>query len=69
MSYRREGQVLRPQAEPLRLVRSAHEGVRLERSDGLAVRLAAPERDTVVERARVSLLAMLLAWAASGERR
>ena len=69
MSYRRERQAAALRDEPLRLVRSAHEGVRLERSDGLAVRLAAPERDAMVERARVSLLAMLLAWAASGERR
>jgi hypothetical protein len=53
----------------LRLVRSAREGVRWERGDGLVVRLAAPERETMVERGRVSLLGLLLAWAASGDAR
>lgn len=55
-------------AEPLRLVRSARDGVWWQRDDGLAVRLAGPERgrEPAVERGRVSLLGMLLAWAASG---
>ncbi|GIK86247.1 MAG: hypothetical protein KJ018_13920 [Burkholderiales bacterium] len=52
--------------EPLRLVRSARDGVWWERGDGLAVRLAAPERESGVDRGRLSLLGMLLAWAASG---
>lgn len=53
-------------SEPWRLVRSAREGVRWERADGLAVRVAAPERESSIERARISLVGMLLAWAASG---
>ena len=52
MSHRPEGQVPAARSGPLRLVRSAHEGVRWERGDGLAVRLAAPEREAVVDRAR-----------------
>lgn len=51
--------------EPLRLVRSAREGVWWERGDGLAVRVAAAEREASLERGRLSLLGMLLAWAAS----
>ena len=67
--YEREGREPRLRGEPPRLVRSAREGVRWERGDGLAVRLAAPEREVVLERGRVSLLGLLLAWMASGERR
>lgn len=51
--------------EPLRLVRSPGEGVWWERGDGLAVRLAASEHEAPLERGRISLLGMLLAWAAS----
>lgn len=69
MRRRREGEGPRPPGEPLRLVRSARDGVRWERDDGLCVRLAAPERAQAIERGRVSLLGMLLAWAASGEKR
>jgi hypothetical protein len=49
----------------LRLVRNAREGVSWERGDGLAIRMAAPERGPVVERGRISALGMLLAWAVS----
>ena len=66
--YEREGRGPRLRSETLRLVRSAREGVRWERGDGLVVRLAAPERETMVERGRVSLLGLLLAWAASSDR-
>ena len=38
---------------------------RLLRGDGLAIRMAAPERGPVVERGRISALGMLLAWAVS----
>lgn len=54
-----------PQAG-MRLLRSSREGVRWERPDGLVVRLAAPERAPRVERGRVSMLGMLVAWLASG---
>ena len=65
MEHRRESLAA---AEPLRLVRSARDGVWWQRDDGLAVRLAAPERERgqAIERGRVSLLGMLLAWVASG---
>jgi hypothetical protein len=64
MEHRRESLAA---AEPLRLVRSARDGVWWQRDDGLAVRLAAPERERepAIERGRVSLLGMLLAWVAS----
>jgi len=66
--YEWAGRGPRLRSEALRLVRSAREGVRLERGDGLAVRLATPESETMVERGRLSLLGLLLAWAASGDR-
>jgi hypothetical protein len=64
MEHRRESLAA---AEPLRLVRSARDGVWWQRDDGLAVRLAAPEREReqAIERGRVSLLGMLLAWVSS----
>lgn len=43
-------------------------GVWWDRGDGLSVQLAAPERERQVERGRLSLLGMLIAFAASGER-
>jgi len=67
--YEWEGRGPRLRSEALRLVRSAREGVRMERGDGLAVRLATPESETLVERGRVSLLGLLLAWAAGGGER
>ena len=51
--------------ESLNVLRSGREGVWWERDDGLQVRIAAPERETVVERARLSLFAMVLAYAVS----
>jgi hypothetical protein len=39
-----------------------------DRGDGLSVQLAAPERERQVERGRLSLLGMLIALVASGER-
>lgn len=53
----------------LALHRSGLEGVWWERGDGLSVRLAAAEeRERRVERGRLSLIGMLIAFAASGER-
>ena len=40
-----------------------------DRGDGLSVQLAAPEQERQVERGRLSLLGMLIAFAASGERK
>jgi len=54
----------------LALVRHGRDGVWWQASDGLRVRLAAPEREPMVERARLSMIAVLLAMiASSGERR
>jgi hypothetical protein len=49
--------------ESLDVLRSGREGVWWERADGLQVRVAAPEREPVVERTRLSLFAMVLAYA------
>jgi hypothetical protein len=49
--------------ESLSVLRSGREGVWWERGDGLQVRIAAPEREPVVERTRLSLFAMVLAYA------
>ena len=46
-------------------VHSGCDGIWWERADGLRVRLAAPEREPKVERARLSLLGLLLAYLAS----
>jgi len=54
--------------DALALVRSEREGVWWERGDGLSVRLAGPERVRAIERGRLSLLGMLIAFAASGDR-
>ncbi len=54
--------------ERLALVRAGPEGVWWDRGDGLSVRLAAPERERAIERGRLSLLGVLLALAAAGER-
>lgn len=69
MNQRREVPAPNLGSEPLRLLHSAREGVRWERGDGLAVRLAAPEREAAIERGRLSLVGMLLAWAASSPKR
>ena len=55
--------------EPLALLRSGREGVWWERGDGLNVRVAAAEREPVVERARLSMLAMLVAYLMSDRSR
>jgi hypothetical protein len=54
--------------DELALVRSEREGVWWARGDGLSVRLAGPERVRAIERGRLSLLGMLIALAASGDR-
>ena len=62
MVYRRE---LAPPCgrESPDVLREGREGVWWERGDGLQVRIAAPEREAVVERSRLSLVAMLHAYA------
>lgn len=70
MSRRRQLLVSPSVPGPFDVRRSGREGVWWERGDGLEVRVAAPERDGVrarpIERARVSLLGVLLAGFASG---
>jgi hypothetical protein len=51
--------------EPLAVLRSGSEGVWWERADGMRVRVAAAERERVVERTRLSLVGMLLAYTVS----
>ena len=53
--------------DELALVRSEREGVWWDRGYGLSVRLAGPERERAIERGRLSLLGMLIAFAASGD--
>ena len=66
MSYRRQQLVPPAGRETLDLLRSGCGGVWWERGDGLEVRVAAPEGARAVERSRLSLLGMLLAYVASG---
>ena len=47
------------------VLRAGREGVWWERRDGLRIRVAAPEREPSVERTRLSLFAMLVAFAAA----
>ena len=47
------------------VLRAGREGVWWERRDGLQIRLAAPERESSIERTRLSLFAMLVALAAA----
>lgn len=56
--------VLQPPAgrESPGVLRSGREGVWWERGDGLEVRVAAPESRRAVERSRLSLLGMLVAY-------
>ena len=49
--------------ESLNVLRRGREGVWWERGDGLRVAVAAPERDTTVDRRRLSLVAMVIAYA------
>ena len=54
----------------LALIRHGRDGVWWQSRDGLRVRLAAPEPEPTVERARLSVVAVVLALiASSGERR
>ncbi len=62
MVYRRELAPPRGRESP-DVLRSGREGVWWERGDGLQVQIAAPEREAGVERTRLSLLAMVLAYA------
>ena len=65
MVYSKET-ALRRGRESLDVLRSGPEGVWWERGDGLRVRIAAPEREAVVERTRLSLLATVLAYSVAG---
>jgi hypothetical protein len=47
------------------VLRTGREGVWWERRDGLQIHVAAPERQSSVERTRLSLFAMLVAFAAA----
>ena len=62
MVYSKELALRRGRESP-DVLRSGPEGVWWERGDGLQVHIAAPEREPVVERARLSLLAIVLAYA------
>jgi hypothetical protein len=65
---RKRNELLPPTGrDDLALVRSGSRGVWWDRGDGMAVRLAAPERERAVERSRLSLLGTLLAFAVSGD--
>ena len=68
MSNRRNDLSPPARRDELALVRSGREGVWWHRGDGLSVRLAGPEREHAIERGRLSLLGVLVAFAASGDR-
>jgi len=53
----------------LELIGRGRDGVWWQSGDGLRVRLAAPESAPVVERARLSVIAIVLAMIASGGER
>lgn len=55
--------------DDLAYVRGGDGGVCLRGRDGLEVRLAAPEREAPVERERLSLVGVLVAFLASGVER
>jgi hypothetical protein len=65
MAYQRSHPRPPVRGEALELRASPGGGVWWERKDGLEVRLAAPERERAVERARLSLLGMLVACLAA----
>ena len=52
----------------LHYVGAGRAGACYRRDDGLEVRLAAPEREPPVQRERLSVLGLMLALLASGER-
>lgn len=55
--------------DDLALVRGRRDGACWRAGDGLEVRLAAPEREASrLERGRLSLVGVMLAWLASGPR-
>lgn len=60
MSYRRW---LKPPPgrDPAPVLRTGSEGVWWERSDGMRVSVAAPERERAIERTRLSVLGVLVA--------
>ncbi len=55
--------------DDLELIRAGRDGVWWQARDGMRIRLAAPEQQPVVERARLSVVAVLLAMIASGRGR
>ena len=60
MRYRR---LLKPPPgrDPAPILHAGSEGVWWERSDGMRVSIAAPERERAIERTRLSVLGMLIA--------
>lgn len=67
---RRYEEPARPRArDDLELVRAGREGVWWQAADGMQVRLAAPEDEPVVQRERLSIVAVLVALIASGRAR
>lgn len=54
-----------PGREEPEVLRAGREGVWWERRDGLQIHMAAPERDSSVDRTRLSLFALLVAFAAA----
>lgn len=54
--------------DDLAFVRERRDGACWRAGDGLEVRLAAPEREARLERGRLSLVGVMLAWLASGGR-
>lgn len=65
------GEGLKPPAgrDPVAVLRAGNEGVWWERSDGMRVVVAAPERVRSIERTRLSLVGMLVACMVSDGRR
>ena len=67
MRYRR-GLKPPPVRDPVAVLRAGNEGVWGERSDGMRVAVAAPERARSIERTRLSLVGMLVACMVSDGR-
>lgn len=66
----RYGRLLKPPPgpDPVTVLRAGGEGVWWERSDGMRVNVAAPEREHAIERTRLSVLGMLIACAVANGR-
>jgi hypothetical protein len=55
--------------DDLALIRRGRDGVWWQAADGMRIRLAAEDREPAIDRARLSLLAVLLALIAGGRPR